>query len=692
MTKVRDIAAFLGKTEALNTTNKTLAFDSGSITTLTQSVANDIINSNSVVVYDSVGLLPANPSDGDRAWVTGNNRFYVADSTWHNSLLVNVPPTITIANYDSAPNDSASFNMTIQVTDSFENLDIITFGATISPPNITDSAVLTFSRDSSVIALAINPDSANSNARSFQITFTANDQVNVSTSVKSFTIDRGFVVTLISQVDTVSGGTVINIDSDVAGGAFQLTSGDVLSLADASLDVTVSSATFLDNTAQDRTFAGNTIAVDVGSGKVGVATGNLDSSHIGYIWSNGSSNTTAASRFRTGNAYGGQIITHLSEQPATWISNNSNLSAMYIHGVVGGNTYRNYAGVVCTQHSLTTNGSATRKGTQPISASAYTGFSAYSNGIDGGGNPNYVIMKSDAYSNGISGYYYNWPIASYSANWSYRNVTWRACSATTFDPGWGTNFQFTIVLSGNQQSNFPVGGKIHIGTDSTINAPTTQEVYEGQHFTILGTHVATYNISGAYYFNKNHSSYTDTPGADIWADGDLSGGRIYSSCGVSTGDTVVVCAGGMGYTQNQAWGNSIPSGASRNALNTNIPIYVRAANLCNQVYIISEEYPRYGVGGDNDYLENTDLYPSYSEWSSTSNASGASYGTSTYPIYKQSASAYTQLEMDPSPAGDGTEVNIGTQLAGSYVWKNGTKVVVDDNTGFSADDDVYLKE
>ncbi len=683
MTKVRDIANFLGKTEAFNTTNKTLAFDSSDVTIITPEVVSTLAGVGGTVVYDSVGLLPTNPSDGDRAWVTGNNRFYVADSSWHNSLLVNVPPTINIANYDGVLTDSQSLTMTIQVTDSFENLDIISFNAVLSPPNITDSAVATFSRDSSVIAIAMSPAATN-DATSFTITFSANDQVNLSTSVKSFTIDRGFVLEPLSQILSLSGSTIINADSDLAGGAFQLTSGDTLSDSAPSIEATVASAIFLDNTQQSRTSAGNTMGIDVGAGKVAIPTGAIDSSYIGWIWSGTSSETTTASRFRTGDAAGGQIISHLSVQPSTWISNDANLSSMYIHGIVDGNTYRNYAGVICTQYSLTTNGGATRKGTQPIYATSYTGYSAYSNGIDGGGNPNYVLMKSDTYSNGVSGFYYNWPIPSYTSNWSYRNVTWKACSASTFDPGWGSNFQFTIVLSGNQQSNFPVGGKIHIGTDSTVNGPTAQEVYEGQHFTILGTHVATYNISGAYYFNKNHSSYADTPGADIWADGDLSGGRIYSRCGVSTGDTVVVCAGGMGYTQNQAWGSSIPSGSSRDALSTNIPIYVRSASLCNQVYIISEDYPRYGVSGDNDYLENTDLYPSYSEWSSTSNASGASNGTSTYPIYKQSGSEYTQLELDPSPAGDGTEVSIGTSVLGSYVWKNGTKITVDDNTGFTA--------
>jgi hypothetical protein len=217
MGKTRDIAAFLGKTEAFNTTNKRLAIDSNDISTLTPTIATDIINQYGVVVYSTVDSLPASPNDGDRAWVTGNNRFYIADSSWHNALLINTPPTINILNYDSALNDSSSLTMTIQVTDSFENLDIISFGATISPSNITDSAVLTFSRDSSVIALAISNDSANE-ATSFTITFSANDQVNLATSVKSFTIDKGFILTptdvYVSSLLS-STTTAVYVDSDV---------------------------------------------------------------------------------------------------------------------------------------------------------------------------------------------------------------------------------------------------------------------------------------------------------------------------------------------------------------------------------------------------------------------------------------------------------------------------------------------
>jgi len=677
MTKVRDIAAFLGKTEAFNTTNKRLAFDSNQISTLTPTIATDIIGQYGVVVYDTVDSLPASPNDGDRAWVTGNNRFYIADSSWHNALLVNTPPTINILNYDSALNDSSSLTMTIQVTDSFENLDIISFGATISPSNITDSAVLTFSRDSSVIALAINPDSANSSATSFSITFSANDQINLATSIKSFTIDRGFVLEELSQILSLSGGTIINADSDLAGGVFQLTSGDTLSDSAASLEATVSSATFLDNTEQNRTFAGNTVGVDAGVGKVRVDTGYVDSSKIGWIWSGTSSNTTTATRFRTGNTAGGQIITHLSEQPATWIANDLGPTSMYIYGAVDGNFYRIYPGTVMTQYSLTTGGGSTRKGTFMTTSQNhpnYEDYSVYANGKDGGGNDDFTRIAADAFYSGVSGFTYNWPIPSFTANWTYRNVTWKECSANLAT---GTNQQSQFTINGNVASQFPVGGRIHIGEDATVNSPTAQEVYEGKHFVILATYVAQSNMSSTGFY-----IYSSTTGASIWSGQDYGNSCYISATGARTNDTIVVVGGGMGYTQSTVWGSSVPIGNIRSGtgFSTNIPVYVRAANLCNEVYILSEDYPRQGAAYN---LENTDLRPSYSSWASTSNASGASFGTSPYPIYRASAGSSTQLELSPSPAG-GVDVDIGTSVVGSYIWENGTKIVVDDNTGFTA--------
>jgi hypothetical protein len=679
MTKVRDIAAFLGKTESLNTTNKTLAFDSSAVTTITPAVVSTLAGAGGTIVYDSVGLLPASPSDGDRAWVTSNNRFYVADSSWHNSLLINIPPTINIANYDSVLTDSQSLTMTIQVTDSFENPDIISFNAVLSPPNITDSAIATFSRDSSVIAIAMSPDSTN-DATSFTITFSANDQVNLSTSVKSFTIDKGFVLEPLSQIISLSGSTIINADSDLAGGTFSLGSGDTLSDSASSIEATVASATFLDNTQQSRTSAGNTTGVDVGAGKVAIPTGTIDSSYIGWIWSGTSSETTTASYFRTGNSSGGQTIAHLSEQPATWAANSgaNNLSAMRVHGAVGGSYYRSYSGVVCTQYTLTTNGGSTRKGTIPMyhSGNSFKTFSPYADGKKSGSD-HFITMKVDGLTSGNQGANYNWPIPSWQSNWNYRNVTIRANNTSYF--GGGTSMQTSFVLDGNQSSNFQAGGVLHIGENSGYNQPTNQEVYEGKFFTILAVCYFS-NYGNASPFNMTTSYGGGT--VSMWSGANNS---LYFGVRANRYQTGIIISGNMGYNQNTMWGTTLQTSTYANGINQNIPMYTRNANLCNEVHIISPDYPLFN--SNHNFVTSgygTDLRPSYSEWSSTNNASGSANGAATYPIYTRSSDAYTQLELDPSPAGDGTEVDIGTSVVGSYVWKNGTKITVDDNTGFTA--------
>ena len=219
MTKVRDIAAFLGKTEAFNTLNKRLAFESSEVSSLTASSATSIINQyGGIVVYNTIDSLPVSPNNGDRAWVKANDRFYVADSSWHNALLVNAPPVINILNYDSDLNDSQSLSMTIQlVSDSFENLDIITYNAVISPSNITDSAVLSFTRDSSVVDISMRPNTIDG-ARNFSITFSANDQVNVSTIVKDFTVTPPFSTgTLTSSSATVDEGSSVTFSLPTTG-------------------------------------------------------------------------------------------------------------------------------------------------------------------------------------------------------------------------------------------------------------------------------------------------------------------------------------------------------------------------------------------------------------------------------------------------------------------------------------------
>ena len=238
--------------------------------------------------------------------------------------------------------------------------------------------------------------------------------------------------------------------------------------------------------------------------------------------------------------------------------------------------------------------------------------------------------------------------------------------------------QTSMVFDGNQTANFPVGGLVHIGESGSANAPTAQEVYEGKFFTIVMTCLFSTNQGSAFNMSTSYSGGT----VSKWSG--ATSNSYYFGVRANSGQTGVILAGNMGYTQNTVYGSSLQTSTSANGMNQSVTMYVRAANLCNEVYIISPDYPLYN--SSHNFTTSgygTDLRPSYSEWSTTNNVSGASFGTSTYPIYKQTSSPYTLLELDPSPAGDGTNVNIGTSVYGSYVWKNETSITVDDNTGLT---------
>jgi hypothetical protein len=57
-------------------------------------------------------------------------------------------------------------------------------------------------------------------------------------------------------------------------------------------------------------------------------------------------------------------------------------------------------------------------------------------------------------------------------------------------------------------------------------------------------------------------------------------------------------------------------------------------------------------------------------------------------LYQSTSSTvnYYKVATTPSPAGDGTNIALGTGNAGSsmYAWPNETKITVDDNTGLTA--------
>ncbi len=82
MSKPRDVARILGKTEAANPSNFAIKLSTDTAV---------------IDVYDSLGLLPVtNLTAGDQAYVKSNSRLYVSNgSGWYNAGLVNATPTLT---------------------------------------------------------------------------------------------------------------------------------------------------------------------------------------------------------------------------------------------------------------------------------------------------------------------------------------------------------------------------------------------------------------------------------------------------------------------------------------------------------------------------------------------------------------------------------------------------------------------
>lgn len=188
MTKSRDIARMLGKTEVANTANVSLVFgsviDSSGVDTIARNAGQG------VNYYTTLDSLPTTSlTAGDQAFVAANNRLYVSNGNgWYNVSLINLSPrfdsdvnsTFTIA-------DSATALIVTNPASDSDNPDaIITYGGTLSDSGqhlivlTRDSSVWTFtprSADSvyNNVTLGNIPDS---NGGDFTYTFTASDGVN----------------------------------------------------------------------------------------------------------------------------------------------------------------------------------------------------------------------------------------------------------------------------------------------------------------------------------------------------------------------------------------------------------------------------------------------------------------------------------------------------------------------------------
>jgi len=168
-----------------------------------QAVANDTITETGeisggggVTTYATTGDLPTSGnSEGDQAFVSGNNRLYIWNgSGWYNIALINTNPSIdsfTLSGggtYDGTSLfslDDANLSnsvITIVATDP-EELPIIYSATADSDFN----GLATFSQDSSVFTVTpLSKDSATTTSGT--ITFTASDAVNIASSIRTFSL------------------------------------------------------------------------------------------------------------------------------------------------------------------------------------------------------------------------------------------------------------------------------------------------------------------------------------------------------------------------------------------------------------------------------------------------------------------------------------------------------------------------
>jgi len=203
MTRNRDIAKFLGKTETSNTTNARLlasseavGLDSAQITTIAEGQG--------LVSYTTLDSLPVTGlTAGDQAYIQNDRRLYISNGDgWYNVALANATPY-----WDSEP--SASYTITDSVTpliivakaiDSDNSDQNLFHQSTVSDSaaflvDITrDSSVYTFTPKSqdSVGASATAGDLTDSNTNDFIYTFKWSDGINFVS--KAVTINYNFAV------------------------------------------------------------------------------------------------------------------------------------------------------------------------------------------------------------------------------------------------------------------------------------------------------------------------------------------------------------------------------------------------------------------------------------------------------------------------------------------------------------------
>ena len=179
MSKPRDVARILGRTEAANPSNFALSLD-GSTEPTTQ--------------YDSIGLLPVTGlTAGTQAFVTSTNRLYVSNgSGWYNTALINATPALSLSSSGTiALTPGSATTITMTATDS-DNADANLVLSLESGGDLFKFAIV--SQDSSVVTITPRTEDSASTLGSdgsATLTFKASDGINQATVQNTFTLAFG---------------------------------------------------------------------------------------------------------------------------------------------------------------------------------------------------------------------------------------------------------------------------------------------------------------------------------------------------------------------------------------------------------------------------------------------------------------------------------------------------------------------
>ena len=171
-----------------------LSYDSGVVSYTAPTAA-------ALQVVATVGDLPTGASPGDQAVVQSNNKLYIRTADgWYATALINTAPTVSgnDASYTLATDGSPTV-ITMTATDP-EN-DPVTFSHSVTSGDLNGTTV-----DQTDNVFTVTPH-ASQNA-TFELTFSANDSVNVVTTVSSFSLAHGVNWNNVTQ--TVTEDTTFN--------------------------------------------------------------------------------------------------------------------------------------------------------------------------------------------------------------------------------------------------------------------------------------------------------------------------------------------------------------------------------------------------------------------------------------------------------------------------------------------------